>query len=537
MTPGKKSKRPSKKRFQKTPRRRPLKEASPAIESLPISTLLSEILIPPILLEGDNPPVPLKQNPKPAPVPVTPPEPRPAQPPIGSLPASYDTKNLLLIAQDPHWFYAQWDFNRSDLIRYTQVASDGHLRLRLFKEELAGHPVIEVVVGAEALHQFVPVAEAGVPYLATLGYYLGDGSWVTLCTSEKVATPHDLPSVLNPPPVPAVQPAAADLKSEPFPETQIISQPPVSLSAINLEPATVSEPLLELASIPGEESKPQRPFEPFELTDAELISAEAPSVPPVIPPETGMRESFQEPGLGPGVEQSPGDQPDTGKVPEDRPPLLAASKVLERPGIPEHNGRPALPSAGAGSRSAKPETVAAPPAAPLPPVEVIHQVLQKYLFDFLTPPVSSAERPLQPPEAGPAPQPGRPAPEVLPIPEWFVSGLIPGVSSPQARALPPGPEKEFWFQVNAELVIYGKTMPDAEVKIAGRTIRLRSDGTFSYRFALPDGHFPLPIQATSADGVDTRQARLTFQRQSEYSGQVQAVPQDPGLKPPHPEHL
>lgn len=481
--------------------------------------------------------MPLKQKPKPAPVPVTLPEPKPAQLSTGSLPASYDTKNLLLIAQDPHWFYAQWDFNRSDLIRYTQVASDGHLRLRLFKEELAGHPVIEVVVGTEALHQFVPVAEAGVSYLATLGYYLGDGSWVTLCTSEKVATPRDLPSVLNPPPVPAVQPAVAEIKPEPFPESQTTSQPPVSLSAITPEPAMASEPLLESASIPGEESKLQRPFMPLELTDAELISAEAPSVPPVIPTETGVQESAQEPGMGPGVERSPGDQPDTGSAPEDKPPLLAESKVLEQPGIPEDNGRPVLSSAGADSRSAKPETGAAPPAAPLPPVEVIHQVLQKYLFDFLTPPVSSAARPLQPPEAGPAPQPGRPAPEVLPIPEWFVSGLIPGVSSPQARALAPSPEKGFWFQVNAELVIYGKTVPDAQVTIAGRTIRLRPDGTFSYRFALPDGHFPLPIQATSADGTDIRQARLTFQRQSEYSGQVQAIPQDPGIKPPHPEHL
>jgi len=94
----------------------------------------------------------------------------------------------------------------------------------------------------------------------------------------------------------------------------------------------------------------------------------------------------------------------------------------------------------------------------------------------------------------------------------------------------------FWFNVNAELIIYGGTEPDATVTIGGRKIELRRDGTFSFRFALPDGEYHLPIAATSADEVETRQAMLNFRRSSVYRGDVGAHAQDAALKTPKPEH-
>lgn len=95
----------------------------------------------------------------------------------------------------------------------------------------------------------------------------------------------------------------------------------------------------------------------------------------------------------------------------------------------------------------------------------------------------------------------------------------------------------FWFNVNAELIIYGATEPDATVTMGGRQIRLRPDGTFSYRFALPDGTFDLPAIATSAAGDDSRVAELRFRRQTAYHGDVGAHPQDQRLKPPTPENV
>ncbi|MBC8001469.1 MAG: DUF4912 domain-containing protein [Opitutaceae bacterium] len=93
--------------------------------------------------------------------------------------------------------------------------------------------------------------------------------------------------------------------------------------------------------------------------------------------------------------------------------------------------------------------------------------------------------------------------------------------------------KGFWFNVNAELIIYGATEPDATVTMGGRKIQLRPDGTFSYRFKLPDGEYSLPAVATSADGDDSRSAHLEFARKTEYRGDVGAHPQDSRLQTPH----
>ncbi|MGA3164006.1 MAG: DUF4912 domain-containing protein [Verrucomicrobiota bacterium] len=96
--------------------------------------------------------------------------------------------------------------------------------------------------------------------------------------------------------------------------------------------------------------------------------------------------------------------------------------------------------------------------------------------------------------------------------------------------------KGFWFNVNAELIIYGATEPTAKVTLGGHEIRLRPDGSFSYRFALPDGKYDLPAVAVSADNTEARAADLKFNRETEYIGDVAAHPQDPALKVPLPEN-
>ena len=58
-------------------------------------------------------------------------------------------------------------------------------------------------------------------------------------------------------------------------------------------------------------------------------------------------------------------------------------------------------------------------------------------------------------------------------------------------------ERGFHMHVNAELIIYGGTEPNAKVRIDGQDITLSKDGTFSYHFVFPDGQFHIPIDATS----------------------------------------
>jgi hypothetical protein len=74
------------------------------------------------------------------------------------------------------------------------------------------------------------------------------------------------------------------------------------------------------------------------------------------------------------------------------------------------------------------------------------------------------------------------------------------------------------------------------VTIGGRAISLRPDGTFSYRFALPDGTYNLPIAARSVLG-DERTARLEFYRGTAYSEGAEAGAHEPGLKPPAAENI
>ncbi|MDP3921080.1 MAG: DUF4912 domain-containing protein [Candidatus Omnitrophota bacterium] len=65
-------------------------------------------------------------------------------------------------------------------------------------------------------------------------------------------------------------------------------------------------------------------------------------------------------------------------------------------------------------------------------------------------------------------------------------------------------ERGFWFHLDCELIVYGATEPDAKVTLQGQDIKLRPDGTFSMRFALPDGKIVLDATATSADDKEER---------------------------------
>jgi hypothetical protein len=76
-------------------------------------------------------------------------------------------------------------------------------------------------------------------------------------------------------------------------------------------------------------------------------------------------------------------------------------------------------------------------------------------------------------------------------------------------------ERKFWMVVNTELIVYGATEPDAKVTVQGKPIKLRNDGTFTLRFALPDGTQHIPVEATSNDGVDKRKVTPIVSRRTE----------------------
>jgi hypothetical protein len=309
----------------------------------------------------------------------------------GELPASYGTEKLLLTARDPHWLYAHWDLTGQQEHEHRAKSSDGHLRLRVFQNEISGTPINEVQVQPDARHWFVHAERAATNYIAQLGYKKSSGEWTTISSSAPTATPPDAMSLNT--------------------NAQFATIP-------------IETPMEKLQSLAQSENLP--------LTQAiEKLRA------------TGHSELPPTPMLAPWT-------------PEQTAALAQLSGITQIA---------AMSSLEISSQSA--------PPFPAP---------------------SSVE-----------------------------------ISSPTITA--PA-QKKFWFNINAELVIYGSTESDATVTISGKNIELRPDGSFTLRFALPDGEFELPVVAMSADQTDGRSAELKFVRTTQIRGDVGAHPQDPSLKAP-----
>jgi uncharacterized protein len=100
------------------------------------------------------------------------------------------------------------------------------------------------------------------------------------------------------------------------------------------------------------------------------------------------------------------------------------------------------------------------------------------------------------------------------------SGILssPGITSMGSPVKKPlGKGRKFWLVVDCELIVYGATEPDAAVTIQGKPIRLRPDGTFTMRYALPDGKQVIPVQATSSDEIEVRTITPVVTRQTSSS--------------------
>jgi hypothetical protein len=92
----------------------------------------------------------------------------------------------------------------------------------------------------------------------------------------------------------------------------------------------------------------------------------------------------------------------------------------------------------------------------------------------------------------------------------------PAITSFGSGSWLPGRERKFWFQLDAELIVYGATEPKARVTLQGEPVKLRPDGTFTMRFSLPDSRQILPAVATSPDGVEERTIILAVERNTKH---------------------
>ncbi|HXG13277.1 MAG TPA: DUF4912 domain-containing protein [Gemmataceae bacterium] len=88
----------------------------------------------------------------------------------------------------------------------------------------------------------------------------------------------------------------------------------------------------------------------------------------------------------------------------------------------------------------------------------------------------------------------------------------PAITSFGSGGLLGGRGRKFFFQLDAELIVYGATEPNARVTLQGEPVKLRPDGTFTMRFSLPDSRQIIPAVAISPDGIEERTIVLAVER-------------------------
>ena len=76
----------------------------------------------------------------------------------------------------------------------------------------------------------------------------------------------------------------------------------------------------------------------------------------------------------------------------------------------------------------------------------------------------------------------------------------------------PGKLKKFHFDLDAELVVFGRSDPTATVTLQNEPVKLRPDGSFTMRFSLPDSRQIIPAVATSSDGLEEQTIVLAVER-------------------------
>jgi hypothetical protein len=86
------------------------------------------------------------------------------------------------------------------------------------------------------------------------------------------------------------------------------------------------------------------------------------------------------------------------------------------------------------------------------------------------------------------------------------------LSSYGSGALGPARRGRFHFDIDAELIVHGRTVPDARVSVHGEPVQLRKDGSFTLRFGMPDGRQILPATAATNDGIEERTIIIAIER-------------------------
>lgn len=98
--------------------------------------------------------------------------------------------------------------------------------------------------------------------------------------------------------------------------------------------------------------------------------------------------------------------------------------------------------------------------------------------------------------------------------EFFEERLRRPMSAPPLAPTSNAPrpkDGKFFFNIEAEMIVFGRTIPGTRVTVQGEPVKLRPDGTFTMRYSFPDGRQILPAIAEGIDGEE-RKVVLSVER-------------------------
>ncbi|MCS7237553.1 MAG: DUF4912 domain-containing protein [Thermoguttaceae bacterium] len=77
------------------------------------------------------------------------------------------------------------------------------------------------------------------------------------------------------------------------------------------------------------------------------------------------------------------------------------------------------------------------------------------------------------------------------------------------------------LEIDAEVILYGTTVPGAKITARGEPVEVRPDGTFVLRYPLPDRRQVFPIVAWSRDGSEQRTVLVAVERNTKAMEPIQ----------------
>jgi hypothetical protein len=403
------------------------------------------------------------------------PAPVPAFEELGKLPDSYGEEILYLIARDPHWLFAYWDIDWAKYPESKMHKGERRIFLRVCTADGAEESRIEI--NPEAKNWYVPVGKPAALYFSELGWLDKKGAWKPIVRSLPAATPADTLS----------NEAEASFATIPFHLTfQRLME---MVRGARHKDETLTQTLSRLQSEGHAAAIKTSKIE--DLTEeqrnilATLFGSE-------ILEKLRMGSGELENLLKKHLQEKLSSESASGITPGGRiaPEVSSLSSGLAGWGPEVSSLSSGLAGWGAAINS---------------------------LFSVLGgwgPGASSLFSGA-----------GLWGPEV--------SSLFSGVgASWSAQPFGAKAERGFFMHVNAEVIFYGGTHPDAKVWIDGKEIQLSPDGSFRYHFRFPDGDFNIPIVAQSPDKVEERSASLEFKRATSRKGGVGHTAQPKTLKKP-----